>query len=1000
MADSDNIIKLGQYLRNSELSMQQIKRLKYCNDVIQQAAVLIYGANDFKNCTRILKIIKRNTGNISLLITQSITVETQLVHCTSQSCSQLSSDSLIEPNINLQKTIDVTNTSIDISAERSFDNINSSQIVPKGTNNIYPAKIRTNKLNFCCSVFEGEFTITVKEFSQIYDSNDKKFIRQVYPCFIKNKIKTVNNTCIINIKNCSYRKKYIIIYAYCSFATCKSFTLKCIPTSQLQVKVYSNSYDYSHEEQFTSQVRGIERLLLGNRLKTSTCLKVRTQDIKSSLEKMKETKNMGNIKSDAVYRKIKSNFASINDRCKDDIFDLILMQRENSNYIKKVCQPLQIYLYSREQLQILKYYTLFKKPILYLDATGSVIRKPDSQSKRIYYYSGVVPCINGRIIPIVDLVSSCHDTGSICSWLVEFKYFCIKNNCGWPVFNAVVVDFSFTLLNAISEAWNNMFLNDYCNYIFEMNNTTKIYSENFISIKLCCAHLFKLLARDINKFYESKHEKTVMKEIVASLFDIKNFSELSRNIESIFILTLKPSVTENVENALKDLCKTKCEVTNFKQECLKHENIKRNNLPNYKNNAYYIYFEKMYNKISKYGGKTENSIKNNTYYNPNFSLLFLQHYIPYLPLWTSIVHKRESNAYVENWFGVVKNNILEEKLHQKCSRFLRKLRNYVINQYRELQHNIKRTRCAIKRKLPYSIDEEIWNKKKKLKHTYFKRNVLQKMEREIYQNMKTNVEEKYVCNIPPWVDFDDSTITLPTRLESDYVVAKFKQQKLYYVSYDTLLPHKNTMDMWLDNFLIDYVFKIFESESKIKFLLSYEVTNIIYGHSVELYNHTTFYMPIWHNNHWMATLIDVKNESMEFFDPQHQNSRKALHFFNKINNYFNTNYKINLKLNKNYTYVCQNDSYNCGVFIIYYALQLITNNSLNIPMNIENFRKYIAYKIFSTSDLPAKNCLYCGESAGDLKCETCSKMIHRICTVRTEGINYKCDLCLKSSEEF
>lgn len=85
-------------------------------------------------------------------------------------------------------------------------------------------------------------------------------------------------------------------------------------------------------------------------------------------------------------------------------------------------------------------------------------------------------------------------------------------------------------------------------------------------------------------------------------------------------------------------------------------------------------------------------------------------------MWTSLVFEKEHNAIVENWFGVVKNKILNGNLHNKCSRFIRQLRNYTINEYRELVYDIDRNRCATKRRHNKADLVENWGKRQK-KHT-------------------------------------------------------------------------------------------------------------------------------------------------------------------------------------------------------------------------------------------------------------------------------------------
>ena len=51
------------------------------------------------------------------------------------------------------------------------------------------------------------------------------------------------------------------------------------------------------------------------------------------------------------------------------------MQRQNNNYINSVSEPLNAIIMSKEQIDISKYYCKDDNPVLYLDATSSVVRE-------------------------------------------------------------------------------------------------------------------------------------------------------------------------------------------------------------------------------------------------------------------------------------------------------------------------------------------------------------------------------------------------------------------------------------------------------------------------------------------------------------------------------------------------------------------------------------------------------------------------------------------------
>lgn len=87
------------------------------------------------------------------------------------------------------------------------------------------------------------------------------------------------------------------------------------------------------------------------------------------------------------------------------------MRRQNKSYIQIVGEPLHVYLYSKEQLDIC---ISEGSPILHLDATGSVVRKAAQEDKRVFYYAGVIKTNNNsRVCPITEMVICMHDSVSI-----------------------------------------------------------------------------------------------------------------------------------------------------------------------------------------------------------------------------------------------------------------------------------------------------------------------------------------------------------------------------------------------------------------------------------------------------------------------------------------------------------------------------------------------------------------------------------------------------------
>lgn len=95
--------------------------------------------------------------------------------------------------------------------------------------------------------------------------------------------------------------------------------------------------------------------------------------------------NLKELKSDVTFRKIRSESLSSLDREKNELWDLILMQKKNSEYIKEISVPFCIKTYNLEQINILEHEINSNVlPLIYFDATGNIVKNLTNDGKRVY----------------------------------------------------------------------------------------------------------------------------------------------------------------------------------------------------------------------------------------------------------------------------------------------------------------------------------------------------------------------------------------------------------------------------------------------------------------------------------------------------------------------------------------------------------------------------------------------------------------------------------------
>ena len=103
----------------------------------------------------------------------------------------------------------------------------------------------------------------------------------------------------------------------------------------------------------------------------------------------------------------------------------------------------------------------------------------------------------------------------------------------------------------------------------------------------------------------------------------------------------------------------------------------------YKQSRFYYHFCKIRDSIQvdEYGDR-------NLMHSVEFSNYLLKCILPYSPLWSAFIIENQSNAIIENYFGIIKNQILSQTLNQKPSRFFIKIREFIDSRIKELKFAI------------------------------------------------------------------------------------------------------------------------------------------------------------------------------------------------------------------------------------------------------------------------------------------------------------------------
>jgi hypothetical protein len=199
-----------------------------------------------------------------------------------------------------------------------------------------------------------------------------------------------------------------------------------------------------------------------------------------------------------------------------------------------------------------------KNPIWYIDATGGIINKIPGQ-KKPFLYSVVVHDTEKRLIfPISEFISTANDAKSIASYFADIKLEFLKKiprNGLFQVAPIVVTDFSWGLINAVLETFNNCTATIYINWCFEIifKESDSILLANIMKciFQLCSVHFLKLIitkVRKIKPFADEEKNKKIQNDFIFAFTLLQNsinIEEFTVNFINVYnIFNLKYASTD------------------------------------------------------------------------------------------------------------------------------------------------------------------------------------------------------------------------------------------------------------------------------------------------------------------------------------------------------------------------------------------------------------------------------------------------------------------------
>ena len=407
--------------------------------------------------------------------------------------------------------------------------------------------------------------------------------------------------------------------------------------------------------------------------------------------------------------------------------------------------PFIVHIFCEKQLDIYINKRRDNRISLYLDATGSVIRNIPNQDKRVLYYA-LVMCgdVNQPPLPIAELISNVHSVPHLTHWLMSIRHAIITISTTTEMPAKVEVDFSWALINSAVLAFNQCSVREYLDVTWRILSGKKKILANgngLCVVHICCSHFIHAVAINLKRFFGKNKIFYFVMKCIAKMLECMDLDSLAQcvvqfvNCFQCETLTNDTISAHNFFNGVDvsygidtgeyiftDSDNEQCQIMNI---CSLRES-----------SPFTKYFNNIVTKCRETIEDTnDNDNEKNCNYYPSIIDKIMKEYLPLVPLWSGLMlgdlsrHNkdnadcieqpemlRESNACVENWFRIVKINILNKQTKLRAGTFMRKLHTALKGRLVSFENDgIKtRKRRNTKRKVNnIELSEEMWQKKTK-----------------------------------------------------------------------------------------------------------------------------------------------------------------------------------------------------------------------------------------------------------------------------------------------
>ena len=365
-------------------------------------------------------------------------------------------------------------------------------------------------------------------------------------------------------------------------------------------------------------------------------------------------------------------------------------------------------------------------------------------------------------IPVADMLSTDHTQPSIIHFLETFKR-ATKEKVKSFQPRKIELDWSWPLINSCMKTFNEVNVKHYLNIAWDIVHSKYNRDEmkDFSIIHICVSHMTKTFAQKANKISGKNTDLFyfIMKAFVL-LSNETNFNALKHDLENIMTVLLSPNTAYIVKTA--EQCVKNTKLDRLKLDLALQEEDKDDkedneesitqdeSIDDYMDNdrqtigeaSPWLKMAKMIQKdltdLIKENSNEVNSEKkeSNPLYCPAAVDMIVNNFMYIYPMWSGLLlgslHRydkdsryleeetcvretRDSNAYAESWFSILKKGIFRGKTRLEPSAFIAELKRQINARIKEVYFpDIRKGRRRIINKNESMIEEK-WSRKGKSK---------------------------------------------------------------------------------------------------------------------------------------------------------------------------------------------------------------------------------------------------------------------------------------------